>query len=80
MKLTTDQTYELSKLIQSVTDKDSLGCDGCSELMGEYADAMRSGIELGSALLAVNAHIEQCRCCKYEYRMLLIALEEVADL
>lgn len=77
MKLTIEQTTELKSLIRSVTEKDTLGCDGCFDLMSEYAEAMRSGKQLGSAMLAVKAHIEQCRCCRYEYEALLTALEEL---
>ena len=78
MKLTSEQTNELKSLIQSVTEQDTLGCDGCFDLISEYADAIRSGEKLGPAMMAVKAHVEQCRCCRYEYEALLIALEEVA--
>jgi hypothetical protein len=78
MKLTPAQTIELTSLIRTVTEQDMLGCDGCFDLISEYAEVMRSGEKLGPAMIAVKAHIEQCRCCRYEYEALLIALEEVA--
>ena len=63
MKLTIEQTTELKSLIRSVTEKDTLGCDGCFDIMSEYSEAMRSGKQLGSAMFSVKAHIEKLRCC-----------------
>lgn len=78
MKLSLPQVNFLSRLIAEVDSRDTLGCDGCSELMSQLADGMMSGVPLDPALEAVQIHLEQCRCCRYEYEVLLAALHELA--
>jgi hypothetical protein len=76
MRLSDRQMAVLGSLISEVNEKDSLGCDGCFELMSQYADSMIAGRDLHEALQAVEIHLEQCRCCRDEYEALRAALSE----
>ena len=76
MQLSYQQITNLIEL--TVTTKgDSLGCDGCLELMDQFAQAELDGTTIPRALECVRIHIEQCKCCKDEYEALMIALREV---
>ncbi len=76
MKLNHQQISNLIEL--TVTAKrDSLGCDGCFELMDQFAQAELDGIDVPEALESVRVHLEQCKCCKDEYEALIIALREI---
>ena len=77
MKLNQQKLAVLGTLIAHVDERDQLGCDGCVELMAQFADVMMARGELDSTLEAVRSHLEQCRCCRYEYEALLIALREI---
>ncbi len=76
MKLTHQQVSNLIELTVT-TKNDSLGCDGCLELMDQFAQADLDGAEMPEALEAVRVHLEQCKCCKDEYEALIIALREI---
>jgi hypothetical protein len=76
MKLTSQQIADLIELSVSVK-ADSLGCDGCYELMDQFAQAELDGKEVPDALKAVQTHLQQCKCCQDEYEALMIALREV---
>ncbi len=76
MQLSYPQITHLIRL--TITAKeDSLGCDGCSELMDQFAQAELDGTSIPQALESVRTHIEQCKCCRDEYEALMIALREV---
>ena len=77
MKLNEGQFAMLGSLIVEVNERDQLGCDGCFELMAELADAMIAGGQIDPMLDAVREHLLQCRCCRYEYEALLVALREI---
>lgn len=77
MRLNEQQFALLGSLVAEVDERDKLGCEGCFELMAQFADTMMSGGELDATLEAVQAHIQQCRCCRYEYEALLEALREI---
>ncbi len=78
MKLNDQQLAMLGSLVAQVDERDQLGCDGCFELMAQFADAMMAGDVLDPTLEAVQAHLSQCRCCRYEYEALLTALHEIS--
>lgn len=70
-------TYpQASRLLTSIRDvvPDVLDCDGCYELISEFADAELHGNELLLPLKAVEIHLQQCPCCRYEYETLLEAI------
>lgn len=77
MKLTQQQITFLSTLVTDANQRDSLGCDGCSELMAQFAESKAVEVETSPLLEAVRIHLEQCRCCRYEYEVFLIAMEEI---
>ncbi len=79
MRLNSEQFAVLGSLVAQVDERDKLGCDGCSELMAQFADTMLAGAELDPTLAAVQAHLKQCRCCRYEYEALLVALREISQ-
>ncbi len=70
---------QIANLIElTVTTKhDSLGCDGCLELVDQMAQAELDGVAIPQSLECVRVHLEQCKCCKDEYEALMIALREV---
>jgi hypothetical protein len=76
MKLTSNQLSNLIELTVT-TKSDSLGCDGCLELMDQFAQAELDGTEIPQFLEAVRRHLEQCKCCQDEYEALMIALREI---
>ncbi len=53
---------------------DQLDCDGCFELLSEFADRELQGGELSDSLELVVTHLSQCPCCAYEYETLVEAI------
>ena len=80
MRLNEEQFAVLGSLVAKADERDKLGCDGCFELMAQFAETMMAGDELTPTLEAVQIHLEQCRCCRYEYEALLVALREISSL
>jgi hypothetical protein len=78
MRLDSRQFSELIKLSFTAVKSDTLGCDGCYEMMDQFAQANLDRVELSDAMRLVRTHIEQCKCCRDEYQSLLTALREVA--
>lgn len=78
MKITSQQLTFLVTLMNDANERDRLGCDECSELMAQFAESATSEREQDSILQAVQIHLEQCRCCRYEYEVFLMALGEIA--
>ena len=76
MKLSYQQVNNLIELSFATVD-DTLGCDGCLELMDQFAQAELDNTLIPKPLEAVRIHLEQCKCCKDEYEALMIALREV---
>ncbi|MCP4891233.1 hypothetical protein N9D23_13095 [Rubripirellula sp.] len=78
MKLTPKQLSELIQLAVQSRPDDTIGCDGCHELMEEFAQAELDGVEISDSLLVVQAHLAQCRCCRAEYKALIEGLREIS--
>jgi hypothetical protein len=76
MKLTHEQFAHLVELTIA-SRRDTLGCDGCYELMDEFAQAELDGVEVPETLQAVRTHLTQCKCCRDEYDALLTALRAI---
>ncbi len=55
---------------------DTLDCDGCFEMISEFAEAEIRGDELSVGLKSVQLHLSQCPCCAYEYEALLEAIRD----
>ena len=78
MKLGLNQLKDLINLV--VTAKaDSIGCDGCFELMDQLAQAELDGNPLPESLTAVREHLKLCKCCRDEYAALLTALRAISE-
>ncbi len=78
MKLDLNQLNDLIKLV--VTAKaDSIGCDGCFELMDQLAQAELDGYPFPEYLTAVREHLKLCKCCRDEYAALLTALRAISE-
>ncbi len=60
----------------AIAAPDQLECDGCFELISEFAEAELRGDQLSQSLRNVQLHLQQCRCCAYEYETLLEAIRE----
>ncbi|MEM6692227.1 MAG: hypothetical protein AAF664_22550 [Planctomycetota bacterium] len=73
MSLSRKQTQDLIDSVSSAKP-DELDCDGCHELMAEFAELELSGKEIPEAMQAVRRHLDQCVCCNDEYNALLEAL------
>jgi predicted anti-sigma-YlaC factor YlaD len=67
----------LSSIAIAVSDQ--LDCDGCFELISEFAEAELRGETLSENLKKVELHLQQCPCCAYEYEALLEAVR-MADM
>ncbi len=67
----------VQSLLKSISTAvpDSLNCDGCFELIAQFAEAELQGVELNDLLEAVRIHLSQCPCCAYEYESLLEAIQ-----
>jgi hypothetical protein len=63
----------------SMTVPDELDCDGCFELIAEFADAEKRGVELSESMQLVRTHLQQCPCCAYEYEALIEAVMAAED-
>ncbi|WP_146579852.1 cupin domain-containing protein [Neorhodopirellula pilleata] len=78
MKLNSVQLANLIDLI--VTAKaESIGCDGCYELMDQFAQAELDGQTVPQSLEIVRTHLELCKCCRDEYAALLTALRAISE-
>lgn len=77
MKLDAKQLAELIQLTVTARGEDTLGCNGCYELMDQLAQAELEGRGVPEGMELVQSHLEQCACCRDEYDALLTALREV---
>ena len=73
MALTHEQLDKLLGLVGSTQD-DELDCDGCMDLIAEFAEYQLSDLPLPEALKKVQVHLESCACCAEEYQLLLDGL------
>jgi len=78
MKITKQHLEVLGSLIQDVDERNSLGCDGCFDLLSRFADVTIEGVDLDDTMQAVKIHLSECICCRYEYEALNAALAEIA--
>jgi hypothetical protein len=77
MKLDAKQIAELIQLTATARSEDTIGCNGCFELMDQFAQAELEGRDVPEGLEVVRVHLEQCKCCRDEYNALLTALREI---
>ena len=77
MQLNAIQLTQLMQLTSTARSEDTLGCNGCFELMDQFAQAELEGREMPQALEMVRIHLEQCKCCRDEYDALLTALRAI---
>jgi hypothetical protein len=77
MQLDAIQLTQLIQLTATARNEDTLGCNGCFELMDQFAQAELEGREMPQALEMVRVHLEQCKCCRDEYDALLTALRAI---
>lgn len=78
MRLEQNQLKDLLNLVVTAR-ADSIGCDGCYELMDQFAQAEVDGRPFPEALQVVRDHLEMCKCCRDEYRALLTALQAISE-
>jgi hypothetical protein len=78
MKLNSPQLDELLGMLVT-TKVDSIGCDGCAELMDQFAQMEIDNVPIPDRLKVVAVHIEQCKCCRDEYAALMTALRAIAE-
>lgn len=76
MKLTRQQIANLIHLTISAS-ADTMGCDGCHELLDQFAQSELDGTRLSDSLELVRAHLAQCKCCRDEYDALLTSLRAI---
>ena len=70
------------QLLTSISNAapDQLDCDGCFEMISEFAEAEIRGDSISSSLDIVRQHLKQCACCAYEYEALLEAIQAADEL
>lgn len=74
MALTQMQWAAFSQMVFT-TEPDAIGCEECFGRVAEYAEMQLANRPIPEALQAIARHLEQCPCCRDEYRALLEALE-----
>ena len=77
MKFKPEQLQKLIQLTLETREDDTIGCDGCSQMMEQFAQAELDGVEISDSLAVVRAHLDQCRCCRAEYKALIEGLREI---
>jgi len=78
MAMTNQQIKRLINMIATV-QPDRLDCDGCSEQIAEFAELHLLGKSLEQSQQAVQAHLQNCHCCKLEFESLLIAIGSIEE-
>jgi len=73
MTITYTQAVQMLSLISQAVP-DQLDCDGCFELLSEFAERELRGEEPSESLKLVEVHLTQCSCCRYEYETLIEAI------
>jgi hypothetical protein len=73
MAITQSQWLALSQMVIT-TEPDAIGCDECFGRVAEYAELQMSRLPIPLAMKAIQRHLEQCPCCRDEYRALLESL------
>ena len=76
MALNKNQIKSLLDTVAS-SQPDELDCDGCFELIAEFAETRLAGQPLSEAMQAVETHLQNCACCQDEFETLLSALREI---
>lgn len=79
MSLTKEQINTLIGMIDSV-ETDDLDCDGCFGKMAEFAELHLACREVPEALKAVEKHMQQCACCKDEFKALMNGLKAIEEI
>lgn len=74
MFVSQEQAKQLISTFMSATS-DTMECDGCFELLAEFAETERAGGGLDGPLALVSNHLRQCTCCAYEYAALLEGMD-----
>lgn len=78
MLISREQSDFLVEMIATV-QPDALDCDGCFQLMAEFVELQLLSREIPEAMRCVERHLEQCVCCRDEYKALLDALQSLSD-
>jgi len=55
--------------------EDDITCDECYAHIDQYVDMLRAGQDPAQVLPQVKSHLEQCRCCAWEFQALIDILE-----
>lgn len=70
----TAQIASILRKLKSVRDED-ITCDECYIEIDRYVDMLRAGQDAATVLPQVKEHLEQCDCCKVEFKALIAILE-----
>ncbi len=74
--LSVEQIHTLMGLVVT-TEPDQITCDDCFGQIGEFAEYTLAKHDPSESMRVIRRHLEQCPCCKAEYRGLLDALYEL---
>lgn len=55
-----------------------VSCQGCFDLIDQYVELELAGIEAGSLLPGVRAHLEGCSACNEDHESLRALLSQLA--
>jgi hypothetical protein len=76
----TVDAYKCSELIEGLLGPTGyqLDCQGCFELVNEYAELELVGIEAGTFIPGLRTHLEGCSACKEDHESLGALLTQLA--
>ena len=78
MTLTPEQARALVESVCRACNDDT-ECTDCANRLAAFAQAELAGKPLDEALVAVRAHLANCRECCEEYEALCLALEALTE-
>lgn len=76
MELTKKIIKRLLMAVQK-TKPEEIGCDDCFEELQEFVELKLAGNNMEDAMPLVKDHLDRCKDCNEEYRVLLAALQNL---
>lgn len=72
----TEPWQDLIRLVASTKEEvGEAGCECCHENLAEFAERELQGLGPCETLQRIDAHLQECPCCREEYARLTTALK-----